>query len=59
MKDVLLNKSVKKSAAPTNQAQEERLEPFLVKTRLAVSFKYFKSHNYFAAETVQGKDKQQ
>ena len=52
---MLLNKSVKMLAVPSNQTQKEWAEQFLVKTRLAVSFKYFTSQKYFAAETVQGK----
>lgn len=56
---MLLNELVKKSAAPTSQYNKKELQRFLLDTRLAVSFKYFKSQKYLKAETLQGKDKQQ
>ena len=34
--------------------KKKELEQLSVKTRLAICFKYFKSQEYFAAETVQG-----
>ena len=42
---------------PLRQKKKE-LEKFLEKTRIGVAFKYFESQKYFAAEKLQGKDKQ-